>query len=72
MERLRGQTLKKGDAVVMHTCMEADNPDNFGKLWTCKTDEFKHHPNHNYTVIMLDGFSGSFATKYLQKVILDK
>lgn len=63
--------LKKGDLVVMHTCMEADNPKNEGKIWTCKSDEFKHHPSHDYTVIMLEGFSGSFATKYLQKVNLD-
>lgn len=60
--------LITGDLVVMHTCMEADNPANAGKIWTCKSDEFKHHPTHDYTVIMLEGFSGSFATKYLQKV----
>ncbi|MBM7607555.1 hypothetical protein JOD29_000799 [Lysinibacillus composti] len=58
--------LKEGDKVVMHTCIEAEKYD--GILWTCATDEFKHHPNHDYTVIMLKGFSGSFATKYLQKV----
>lgn len=63
--------LKKGDLVVMHTCMEADNPKNEGKIWTCKSDEFKHHPSHDYTVIMLEGFSGSFATKYLQRINLD-
>lgn len=58
--------LEKGDKVVMHTCIEAETHD--GKIWTCKTDEFKHHPNHDYTVIMLENFSGSFATMYLQKV----
>lgn len=58
--------LKKGDKVVMHTCMEAEAHD--GTIWTCTTDEFKHHPKHDYTVIMLDGFSGSFQTEYLQKI----
>ncbi|MGG3803144.1 hypothetical protein [Metabacillus fastidiosus] len=60
--------LKKGDKVVMHTCVEAEHYN--GRIWTCRTDEFKHHPNHEYTVIMLEGFSGSFQTEYLQKVDL--
>lgn len=58
--------LKKDDVVVMHTCDEAEHYD--GKLWTCKTDEQKLHEEHNYTVVWLEGFSGCFATKYLQKV----
>ena len=62
--------LKKGDKVVMHTCMESKKHD--GKIWTCKSDEFKHHPSHDYTVIMLQEFSGSFATEFLQKVNLDQ
>lgn len=62
--------LKKGDVVVMHTCIEAERYN--GQLWTCRTDEFKHHPNHDYTVVMLEGFSGSFATEYLQKVNLEE
>lgn len=60
------KALQKGDQVVMHSCMEAEQHD--GQLWTCETNEFKLHPTHNYTVIMLDGYSGSFATEYLQKV----
>ncbi|MEH6943568.1 hypothetical protein [Bacillus sp. JJ722] len=62
--------LKKGDKVVMHTCGEAEHYN--GKIWTCKTDEFKHHPNHDYTVIMLEGFSGSFHTEFLQLVDLQE
>lgn len=58
--------LKKGDIVVMHTSIEAEEHD--GRLWTCRTDEFKHHPRHDYTSVMLDGYSGSFQTAYLQKV----
>lgn len=58
--------LKKGDVVVMHTCGEAEHYD--GKLWICRTDEQKLHKEHNYTVVWLEGFSGCFAAKYLQKV----
>ena len=58
--------LKKGDKVVMHTCIEAKAHD--GTVWTCTTDEYQQYSEHSYTVIMLEGFSGSFATKYLQKV----
>lgn len=60
--------LKKGDKVVMHSCIEAEAHD--GTIWICDSDEFKHHPKHDYTVIMLKGFSGSFQTEYLQKVKL--
>jgi hypothetical protein len=59
-------TLKKGDKVVMHTCEEAEHYD--GKLWVCKSDEYKLHPKQDYTVIWLDEWD--FATKYLQKVEL--
>lgn len=59
--------LKQGDMVVMHTCMEHDHPDNFGKIWTCRSDEFQHK-GHDYGSIFLDGFSGSFSTEFLQKV----
>lgn len=62
--------LKKGDTVVMHTCGEADVYD--GKLWVCQTDEQKLHPKHDYTVVWLEGFSGAFATEFLQKVRVDE
>ncbi|WP_181917180.1 hypothetical protein [Virgibacillus dokdonensis] len=62
--------LKKGDKVVMHTCMEAEAHD--GKIWTCRSNEFKHHPSHNYTSVMLEGYSGSFKTEFLQKVNVSK
>lgn len=64
--RMSVKPLKKGEKVVMHTCIEAESHD--GVIWTCKSNEFKHHPNHDYTVIMLEGFSGSFQTEYLQRV----
>lgn len=58
--------LKKGNKVVMHTCMEASEHD--GKIWTCRTDEQKLHPKHDFTVVWLEGFSGSFHTEFLQRV----
>lgn len=58
--------LKKGDKVVMHTCIEAASND--GVVWTCRTDERKLHETHNYTVVWLEGYSGCFSTEYLQKV----
>ncbi|WP_261990977.1 hypothetical protein [Paenibacillus polymyxa] len=63
----RTYKLQKGDQVVMHTCMEHDHPDNFGKIWTCRSDEFQHK-GHDYGSIFLEGFSGSFSTEFLQKV----
>ncbi|WMT42820.1 hypothetical protein RE628_11335 [Paenibacillus sp. D2_2] len=67
---MEGYKLKKGDLVVMHTCMEHDHPDNFGKIWTCRSDEFQHK-GHDYGSIFLDGFSGSFSTEFLQKVKIE-
>ncbi|QYK62609.1 hypothetical protein [Paenibacillus sp. S25] len=63
----RTYKLQKGDQVVMHTCMEHDHPDNFGKIWTCRSDEFQHK-GHDYGSIFLEDFSGSFSTEFLQKV----
>lgn len=63
------EPLKKGDRVVMHTCIEARNPKNYGKVWTCKVDEYEQGEGvYHQSLIFLDGFSGSFMTKYLQKV----
>ncbi|NQX67964.1 hypothetical protein HQN90_17725 [Paenibacillus alba] len=60
-------TLKKGDHVVIHTCLEASNPKYAGKLWACKSDAFRAK-GHDYCSIFLEGFSGSFSAEYLQKV----
>ena len=63
--------LKKGDKVVMHTCMEAKNPKNDGKIWTCRIDEYTQGEGvYKQNLIFLEGLSGSFSTEYLQKVIL--
>lgn len=60
--------LKKGDKVVMHTCLESKGK-NFGKVWTCHTDSFKCETG--IEVVFLEGFSGFFYTKFLQPVKLD-
>ncbi|MBU8609188.1 hypothetical protein [Bacillus pumilus] len=56
------QKLKKGDLVVMHSCMEAEL--NEGRIWRCKGDEF----NPSAPAVFLEGFSGHFAVEFLQKV----
>lgn len=68
-QRKKLSTLKKGDQVVMHTCMEASNPKYEGKVWTCKTDAFRAK-GHDYCTIFLEGFSGSFTAEFLQLVKL--
>lgn len=58
--------FKKGNTVVMHSCGEAEHY--AGKLWTCTGDSFLSSSKEE--VVFLDGFSGSFLTKYLQVVTL--
>ncbi|WP_327194851.1 hypothetical protein [Paenibacillus alvei] len=61
--------LKKGDMVVMHTCVEARNPKNYGKVWRCRTDQFSRGSGvYEQHSVFLEGFTGSFAAEYLQKV----
>jgi hypothetical protein len=55
--------LKRGDKVVMHTCLEAEHYD--GKIWTVSSKPWNLCGSE---VVLLDGFSGGFATEYLQKV----
>jgi hypothetical protein len=52
----------------MHSCGEATFPENKGKIWKCLTDSFKSKSDTD--VVFLDGYSGSFITKYLQSVYL--
>lgn len=62
--------LKKGDTVVMHTCGEAEHYE--GQLWICRTDEYTQGESiYKQNLVFLEGFSGCFATKYLQKVNLN-
>ena len=60
------ETFKKGDKVLMHSCIEANEKDHKGKVWECKTDSFLSKSNSD--VVFLNGFSGYFYTKYLQIV----
>jgi hypothetical protein len=63
------QKLQQGDWVVMHTCIEATDPNNYGKLWRCKTDQFTRGKGALVQdSVFLEGFSGSFAPEFLQKV----
>lgn len=64
---MRRKTLKKGDKVVMHTCLESQNPKYEGKVWTCRTDE-KEVEWTSLNVVWLEGYSGAFSTEFLQKV----
>ncbi len=66
----RTSTFKKGDKVVMHTCIESQLPKYNGKVWTCKTDSFLDRSKQE--VVFLMNFSGSFLTEYLQKVRITK
>ena len=61
-------SLKEGETVVMHSCMEANHESNEGKIWTCTCDSFKNSSGGE--VVFLEGFSGSFSVKFLQIVKL--
>ena len=62
--------LKKGDQVVMHNCAEADIEKNKGRIWTCAKDSFEM--KNRIECVFLEGYSGSFSTKFLAIVNLDK
>jgi hypothetical protein len=62
------QKLKKGDKVVMHSCMEAEAHN--GKIWICQDDQFTSRYNEQ-EVIFLEGFAGYFSVSYLQKVNIE-
>lgn len=59
--------LTSGEQVVMHTCREAKNPKYEGKVWTTRSEPWDLCGSE---VIMLEGFSGGFATEYLTRVTL--
>ena len=41
-----------------------------GKIWTCRTDQFKSSSGSQ--VVFLEGFSGYFLARYLQRVSLSE
>lgn len=64
---MKRELLKQDDKVVMHTCIEAEKYN--GKIWACKTDEYTTGEGvYKQNLVFLEGFSGCFATEYLQKV----
>ncbi|WP_339814592.1 hypothetical protein [Paenibacillus sp. FSL R5-0928] len=68
-ERIEEKKLKKGDRVVMHTCIESEEEP--GKIWTCKSDQFTRGKGvFAQDSVFLEGYSGSFAPEFLQKVVL--
>jgi len=58
--------LKPGDKVKMVNCYEARLEKNQDKVWTVRSEPWKL--GHGEEVILLEGKSGGFATKFLQKV----
>ncbi|MFB5759016.1 hypothetical protein [Paenibacillus medicaginis] len=67
--------LKSGDRVVMHSCQEAYESENYGKVWTCKSDEFTVGIGE-YRFVYLEGYkfgnNGDFPVNNLQYVNTDK
>jgi hypothetical protein len=62
------EVLKKGDSVVMHSCMESAGENN-GKIWVCACDQYEAHAG--YDVVFLEGFSGTFCCEFLQKINIE-
>lgn len=58
--------LKKGDTVMMHTCIEARKREFKEKVWVCSSDSYIAPSGHE--MVFLEGFSGSFWTNYLNVV----
>ncbi|WP_339189757.1 hypothetical protein MKY54_05180 [Paenibacillus sp. FSL P2-0121] len=68
-ERIEEIKLKKGDRVVMHTCIEPETQN--GRIWTCSSDQFTRGSGVlAQDSVFLEGYSGSFSPEFLQKVIL--
>lgn len=57
--------FKKGNSVVMHSCMESKPKENYGKIWICECDSFERGGSEK---VFLVGFSGSFCCEFLQLV----
>lgn len=62
------QGLKKGDIVVMHSCIESKY--HYGELWECREDSFTPKGCVGERVFLV-GFSGAFCLKKLQLVKID-
>lgn len=58
-----GKGLKPGDKVKMVNCAEAKS--NQDKVWTVRSDPWEVCGSE---VVLLEGKSGGFATRFLRKV----
>lgn len=57
--------MKPGDKVVMHTCYEAQHEKYKDRVWTVRSNPWMLCGSE---VVLLEGFSGGFATEYLRVV----
>lgn len=64
--KFKASGLTSGEKVVKHTCREASNPKYAGKVWTTRSEPWDLCGSE---VILLEGFSGGFATEYLKRVL---
>lgn len=64
MKRNKSKTsgLHVGDMVVMHTCIEAEKYNN--KVWKVRSEPWDLCGSE---VVLLEGYSGGFATRFLKK-----
>ncbi|MGZ0043417.1 hypothetical protein [Paenibacillus ottowii] len=57
--------MKPGDKVIMQGCYEASKEKYKGKVWTVKSEPWDLCGSE---VVLLEGYSGGFATEYLKPV----
>jgi hypothetical protein len=55
--------LKKGDRVVMHSCLEADI--HSGRVFTCRADESQLPSGER--VVWLEGLCACYSVEFLKK-----
>ena len=65
--KMEMKNFKKGNTVIMHTCIEADKYN--GKIWTCSGDSYIDKAGQE--CVFLEGFSGCFFCGYLQLVRIE-
>jgi hypothetical protein len=67
--------LKKGNKVVMHSCEESYEEKNYGRIWTCASDEFTLGVGE-WRYVYLEGYpygnNGDFFVEHLHYVDLEK
>lgn len=61
--------MKPGDQVVMHSCYEARKEKNKDRVWIVNSEPWELYGSE---VVLLDGYNGGFATKFLRVVPTSK